>query len=311
MGMSLRVVYMGTPEFAVPALDSIIAAGHEVAGVFTNPDRPAGRGKKVLFTPVKQAALAHGVPVYQPQRVRKNEEALEQLHAWAPDVVVVTAYGQILPQSILDVPRLGCVNIHASLLPKYRGAAPINWCIIRGEAETGVTTMRMEAGLDTGPMLMVESTPIGPLETAGELHDRLAPMGARLIVPTLEGIATGTITPKPQDDNVSTYAPMMSKADGRIDWTRSATDVANLIRGVNPWPGAWSTHGEDRIKFHLVKPCEGDGEPGIVLQADKSLVIACGKGAVDIREIQAPGARAMGAHDFLNGYRVEVGARFH
>ncbi len=308
--MSLRVVYMGTPEFAVPALRAILESDHDVVGVFTNPDRPSGRGKRVAMSPVKECAVEHGVPVYQPQRVRGNDEALEQLRAWEPDVVVVTAYGQILPQAILDVPRLGCVNIHASLLPKYRGAAPLNWCIIRGEEETGITTMLMEAGLDTGPMLLRRAVRIGELETAGELHDRLMQLGGDLILPTLEGLSDSSIKPEEQDHEASTYAPMMTKDTGRIDWTASARDVANLIRGVNPWPGAWSMFGGDRVKFHLAHPTDGAGAPGEVLVADKRLVIATGDGAVEILEVQAPGARAMAALPFLNGYDLEVGARF-
>jgi methionyl-tRNA formyltransferase len=305
--VSLRIVYMGTPDFAVPALDALVDAGHHVIGVFTNPDRKSGRGKKVRQTPVKKAALRHDVDVFQPKKVRGNDEAYERLAAWEPEVAVVAAYGQILPQRFLDLPEHGCINIHASLLPKYRGAAPINWCIIRGETETGITTMQMEAGLDTGPMLLQRSTPIGELETAGELHDRLSEMGADLIVETLEQLEAGTLEATPQDDDEATYAPMMSKEDGRIDWSEPAADVANLIRGVNPWPGGFTFHDDDRIKLHLARPVEGDGRPGEIIVADRKLVVAAGAGAVDCLELQAPGKRAMDALDFLNGYELHPG----
>lgn len=306
----LRVVYMGTPEFAVPALEVLSASPHDVVGVFTNPDRPSGRGKRLTPSPVKRFAVDHSIPAFQPERVRRNAEALDTLCGWEPDVVVVTAYGQILPQTILDVPRLGCVNIHASLLPRHRGAAPLNWCIIRGDEETGVTTMLMEAGLDTGPMLLQERTPIGELETAGELHDRLAQIGAQMIVPTIEGLADGSIEPKRQDDTLATYAPMMSKETGRIDWTAPAEDVANLVRGVNPWPGAFATLSGDRIKIHLARVVAGSAAPGEVVDSDRRLVVACGEEAVEILRLQAPGARAMDAQAFLNGAEIALGARF-
>lgn len=308
--MSLRVVYMGTPDFAVGALESIIAAGHDVVGVLTNPDRPSGRGKKLTPSPVKRAARAHGIEVYQPGRVRGNDEALETLRSWNADVAVVAAYGQILPQSFLDTPRLGCINIHASLLPKYRGAAPINWCIIRGEDTTGVTTMQMDAGLDTGDMLQTVQTPIGPLETAGELHDRLAIIGADLIVETLSALEADELDPEPQDNEASSYAPMMSKSDGRIDWTATATDVSNLVRGVHPWPGGYTFHDGDRIKVHLARPVDGSGAPGEVIVADKQLIIAAGDHAVECITVQAPGSRAMSALDFLNGYDLSTGDVF-
>lgn len=307
----MRIVYMGTPDFAVPALEAIIAARHDVVGVFTNPDRPSGRGKTLTPSPVKQCAVAHGVEVCQPEHFRRDPNALATLQRWAPDCAVVAAYGQILPQAALDVPRLDCVNIHASLLPRYRGAAPINWCIIRGESETGICTMQMEAGLDTGPVLMRGALPIGPLETAGELHDRLMTLGAQLIVPTLQALGDGTITPQPQDDALATYAPMMTKDTGRIDWTASATDVANLIRGVNPWPGAWSHYDGARIKVHLARPVDAPAaEPGVVVDTNRRLIVACGDGAVELLQLQAPGARAMSALDFLNGTSVTAGGRF-
>lgn len=312
----MRIVYMGTPDFAVPALRAIAdSPDHDVVGVFTNPDRPRGRGKSVAMSAVKQCALEYDIEVCQPERFRGNPDALRQLEDWAPDCAVVAAYGQILPQSALDVPKFGCVNIHASLLPKYRGAAPINWCIIRGESVTGICTMQMEAGLDTGPVLMRGELEIGPLETAGELHDRLMVLGADLILPTLAGLANGSIEAEPQDDEQSTYAPMMSKDTGRIDWTQSARDIANLIRGTNPWPGAWTTHNGARIKLHLaeaVMTAQPTGGPGVIgeLARNKMLVINCGEGVLSVINVQAPGSRAMPVHDFLNGYDLKVGEQF-
>ena len=310
MSDGLRVVYMGTPDFAVAALEALVASRHEVVGVFTNPDRPSGRGKSLTASPVKQCAQSHGIDVAQPARFRGDESALEQFRRWNPDVAVVAAYGQILPQVALDVPRLGCVNIHASLLPKYRGAAPINWCIIRGETKSGVTTMQMEAGLDTGPMLLESAVDIGPLETAGELHDRLMQLGADLIVPTLDGLKDGTLRPRSQNEADSSYAPMMSKDTGRIDWTATAHDVVNLVRGVNPWPGAWTHFDDRRLKVHLCQQTAGDGPAGSVLVADERLVVACGTSAVEILQLQAPGGRAMDAAAFLRGTCVPVGATF-
>lgn len=308
----MRIVYMGTPDFAVPALEALVRADDiDVVGVFTNPDRPRGRGKAMSESAVKRCATEHGIAVCQPVRFRGDEEAMQQLRDWAPDCAVVAAYGQILPQSALDVPRLGCVNIHASLLPKHRGAAPINWCIIHGEQVTGVCTMQMEAGLDTGPVLLRRELEIGALETAGELHDRLMVLGAELILPTLRRLDAGSIEPQPQDDRAATYAPMMSKDTGRIDWTHSAIDIANLIRGTNPWPGAWTTHRGARIKLHLAQAVADrkNDEPGTVTLADKDLEVACGTGILRCLQIQAPGGRAMSTTDFLNGYDLSVGER--
>lgn len=317
MNDPLRVVYMGTPDFAVPALRALIDSHHDVVGVFTQPDRERGRGKKVQPTPVKRVAVRHDIPVYQPESV-KAEDAYEQLAEWEPDVTVVAAYGQILPERVLDLPRLGSVNIHASLLPKYRGAAPINWCLVRGEDRTGVTMMKMDEGLDTGPILTAESIEIPELMTAEELHDELAELGAEMIVDALDRYAAGELEPTPQDDEKSSYAPMLSKKDGRVDWTEGARQVADHIRGFNPWPGAFTFHDQEdnshRIKLHLARVADdGEGGPGEVLIADASaglLRVACGEGAVDILEIQAPGKRAMDVRDFLNGYAIEPGDFF-
>ena len=316
---SLRLVYAGTPEFSVPSLEALDESDHKLVGVFTNPDRPRGRGRDPLPPPVKEAATGRDIEVAQPESM-DSDEAAATLEEWRADVMVVCAYGQILPERILETPRMGCINIHASLLPKYRGAAPINWAIVRGERETGVTIMEMEPGLDTGPMLLKDRVDIEPLTTAGELHDELSELGARLIVEAVNGLDRGELEATDQDDDRATYAPKLSKSDGEIDWMKSAEDVANHIRGLNPWPGAFSHHRVDddaRIKFHLARPVDPtgptDGEPGEVLEADPSrgrLVIGCGEGAIECLEIQAPGRQKMEAGDFLNGYDIEAGDQF-
>lgn len=316
----LRIVYMGTPDFAVPALKSLIASHDKVVGVVTNPDRPSGRGKKIAAPPVKIVAESAGIEVFQPRRV-KTEEAMERIKAWEPDVIVVAAFGQILPPALLALPAHGCINIHASMLPRYRGAAPINWCIVRGEEEAGVTIMQMDVGLDTGPMLLWETLPIGEEETAQELHDRLASLGADLIAEAMTRLREGRLQATPQDDARSTYAPMLTKEHGRIDWTAPARDVANLIRGFNPWPGAFAYlegPGEaERIKFHraraLPEAIEGRPVPGEILEADSTagrLVIACGEGAIEALELQAPGRKSMPSGAFLNGFALAPGDRF-
>lgn len=311
----MRIVFAGTPDFAVPTLEALAESDHQLVGVITNPDRPRGRGSDPLPSPVKRAAVERDIPVYQPEEI--DREATEKLEAWAPDAVVVAAYGQILPEWFLEWPDRGCINVHASLLPKYRGAAPIHWAILEGEDETGVTIMEMEPELDTGPILLQEAVEIGALETAESLHDRLANLGARLAVEALDRMERGDVAPTPQDDDAATYASKLSKSDGRIDWSEPAEAVANRIRGLNPWPGAFSELPRDgeseRLKFHLAEPTDGDGEPGEVLEADPSgdrLVIACGEGAISVLEIQAPGGQKLDAGDFLNGYELERGDQF-
>lgn len=307
----MRIVFMGTPSIAVPALERLVAAGHEVAGVFAQPDRPAGRGRAVMAPPVKEAALRLGAPVFQPEKVR-TDETRALLASLEPEAVVVFAYGRILPPSLLAVPPLGCINVHTSLLPKYRGAAPIQWAIARGERETGVTTMLMDAGLDTGPMLLKRSTPIGPEETAVELSERLSRMGAELIVETLSRL--GEITPEPQDDALATHAPMLNREDGRIDWSTAAGEIANRCRGFQPWPGTWTTLGSSRLHVWsaTAEPTAGDAEPGTVVEArSERFAIACGAGSLLIaRELQVEGKRRMPARDFLNGTRLKPGTRF-
>lgn len=303
----LRIVFMGTPDFAVPSLRVLAESNHDVVGVVTQPDRRSGRGKKVKYTPVKEAALAYDIEVFQPEKLRANDEAFSRIVAWKPDVAVVAAYGQILPQRFLDIPRLGCVNVHASLLPKFRGASPINMAIVEGESVSGVTLMQMEAGLDTGPMLATFETPIAELETAQGLHDRLARLGAEGLVETLEALDAGEIAPVEQDHEKSTYAGLLQKSDAEIDWTADAPAVANLIRGFNPWPGAYSfLQHEDplRVKFHLARPSDGTGQPGHIIQADGDVLeIACGTGAIEVLTLQPAGKSAMTPREFINGFQ--------
>ena len=291
----MRVVFMGTPEFSVPALDALLEAGHEVVAVYTQPARPAGRGKAPRQGPVAQRAFALGLELRQPKSLKAPEEQ-SAFAALQADVCVVVAYGLILPQAILDAPKHGCLNIHASLLPRWRGAAPIHRAIMAGDAETGVGIMAMEAGLDTGPVLLEGRTPIGEAETTGDLHDRLSEMGAGLIVEALEQIETLQATPQPQDG--VTYAHKIDKAEARVDWTRPATDVDRLIRGLSPFPGAWANVAGERIKLLRSRVVEGAGQPGEVLGGFR---IACGGNAVEILQAQRAGKKAMAAEDILRG----------
>lgn len=304
----MKVVYMGTPDFAVLPLESILAAGHEVAGVFTQPDKPKGRGYELAPPPVKVCALARGLTVYQPQTL-KDGAALEILRALQPDVIVVAAYGKILPKEIIHLPKYGCINIHASLLPKYRGAAPIQRCILEGEAQTGVTVMYMDEGLDTGDMLIKESTPIGPDETAGSLHDRLAQMGAALIADALSLLENGTAPREKQDGSLSCYASMLDKSISRIDWNKTSLQVHNQVRGLNPWPSASAVLNGKTVKIHKTKCSAMAGEPGTVLSIEP-LTVACSDGAVEILELQLEGKKRMNAADFLRGHKISPGQRF-
>ena len=307
----MRIVFMGTPQFAVPSLEALLDAGYDVVGAFTQPDRPVGRGHKLAACPVKEAALRRGVPVYQFERLR-SEEGLACLRGLVPDLVVTAAFGQILSQALLDVPRLGTVNVHASLLPAYRGAAPINWCIINGETKTGVTTMLTDAGVDTGDMLLRRETDIGEMETAGELTERLAQMGAELLIETLAGYIAGEITPTKQDERLASRQPMLKKEMGRIDWTRSAAQIACQARGLNPWPCACTGYAGGVLKVYLARPAQGEGEPGTVLvaSAKEGLIVACGEGALEILEMQAPGGKRMTARAYLAGKKIEPGTKF-
>lgn len=307
---TLRTVFMGTPEFAVPTLKGLLAAGVNLVGVYTQPDRPKGRGKKLTASPVKHLALEEGLPVFQPQKMRAPE-AVEELKALEPDLIVVVAYGQILPKAVLDIPKYHCINVHASLLPKYRGAAPINKCIVDGETETGVTTMLMDVGLDTGEMLVKMSLPIGPDETAGQLHDRLSLLGRKSMEKTLNQLCVGTLKPEKQDDELTCYASMMKKEDGQIDWHRSATEIHNQVRGLDPWPGAYTTLDGDVLKIAMTAVEDGtDGEPGTILSADKTGVrIACGEGTLVIGELQLPGKKRLSAMNFLSGKPLFTGTK--
>ena len=307
----MRIVFMGTPEFAVPSLKALLDAGYGVVGVFTQPDRPVGRGHKLAACPVKKLAVERGVPVYQFERLR-NEEGLACLRALAPDIVVTAAFGQILSQALLDVPKMGTVNVHASLLPAYRGAAPINWCILNGETRTGVTTMLTDAGVDTGAMLLRCETDIGEVETAAELSVRLSQLGAELLIETLKGYIAGEIAPIPQDERLASRQPMLKKEMGLIDWTRSAKEIACQARGLDPWPSAYTDYLGGTLKIYRACPVEGEGDPGTVLRssAKEGLFVACGEGALEVLEMQAPGGKRMNARAYLAGKKIEPGTKF-
>lgn len=303
----LRIVFMGTPDFACPTLQKLIDRGETLLAVVTQPDRPKGRGQKLEPPPVKTIAEKHGIPVIQPLKVRAPE-VIDTIREMNPDLIVVVAFGQILPQSLLDIPRFGCINIHASLLPRYRGAAPLNWCIINGETETGITTMQMDAGLDTGDMLLKKAIPIDPEETAQSLHDRLSLLGAETIDETLDLLIAGKLVPVKQDDSLTCYAPMMKKETGRIDWAMTARQIKNLVRGVTPWPGAFTTLDGNVLKIFKVRIAEAGGTPGEVINAGKDGVsVACGEGSIIIEELQLEGRKRLAAGDFLAGYKVPAG----
>ena len=307
-----RVVFMGTPEFAVPSLDALCDGGFDVVGVITQPDRPAGRGRKLQANPVKQRALARGLDVYQFEKLRLPE-GVSRLRALAPDVVVTAAFGQILTRELLSIPTRGTVNVHASLLPRYRGSAPINWMILNGEREAGVTIMLTDAGIDTGDMLARRATPIGEMETAGELTARLAAIGGELLVQTLPGYLDGSLRPEKQDEAQATYLPMLNKAMGAVDWTRDAAAIACQVRGLNPWPGAYTQLNGATLKIHLARAVEREDEaaPGTVIAASPKagLLVKCGTGALEILELQAQGGKRMAAKAYLAGKPIETGTR--
>lgn len=305
----MRVVFMGTPDFSVPTLEKIIEAGHEVIGVVTQPDKAKGRGKKVLFPPVKEMALAHDLPVYQPRRAR-DPEFIEEMKALNPDVMVVVAFGQILPKAILDIPKYGCINVHASLLPKYRGAAPIQWAVIRGEKVSGVTTMQMDVGLDTGDMLLKKEVLLDEEETGGSLHDKLSTLGGDLLIETLKKIEAGDIHPEKQDDSqAGEYARMLDKNLGRIDFSMPAVEIERLIRGLNPWPSAFTSYNGKTMKLWKAKADNcGQGVPGQVIHVDKnSFTVQTGQGTLQILELQMEGKKRMDAGAFLRGCPLETG----
>lgn len=308
----MKVVYMGTPDFAVGALESIIKAGHEVVLVVTQPDKPKGRGKEMQMTPVKQCALAHDIPVFQPVKI-KEKDAVDYLKTFEADIFVVAAFGQILSSEILHMPKYGCVNIHASLLPMYRGAAPIQAVIINKEKETGVTIMQMDEGLDTGDMLMKEVIPIEADETGESLHDKLSELGANMIVKALAAIEDGSITATPQGDGKTCYASMLKKEMGCIDWNKSADDIEHLVRGLYSWPGTYTFLNGKMMKLCKVALSEVpvDGKPGeICLVTKDCLAVNTGEGTLEIRELQPEGKKRMTVHDFLLGNRLEKGMYF-
>lgn len=296
----LRLIFAGTPEFAARHLKALLDAGHTIAAVYSQPDRPAGRGKKLQASPVKQLALEHGLTVYQPLNF-KAPEALAELQAHQADLMVVVAYGLILPQAVLDAPRLGCINVHASLLPRWRGAAPIQRAIEAGDAETGITIMQMEAGLDTGPMLLKTSCAISDQDSAASLHDKLAEQGGPALVSAIASLAQGELIAETQDDALTCYAPKITKEEAEINWQDSAATLCRKIRAFNPFPVSYTYLGEDRLKIQSAKALDAQGEPGFILRADaEGIVVACGQGAIQITELQLPGARAMSAKELLN-----------
>ncbi|MCP9455066.1 MAG: methionyl-tRNA formyltransferase [Nitrospira sp.] len=310
----MRIVFMGTPEFAVPSLEALLRAGDSddhVVGVVTQPDRPKGRGQVLTPPPVKVIADQAGIPVVQPLKIR-TPDFLERLASWKPDVIVVAAFGRILHAPILNLPPLGCVNVHGSLLPKYRGAAPIQWALINGETETGITTMLMDEGMDTGPILLQEKIPILPDDTTSTLAPRLAKLGGELLVQTIAGLKASTIRPVPQDHSQATMAPLLKKEDGEIHWTMSATALVNRIRGLTPWPGAYTFHGADRWMIWKAVAVQepATGQPGTVLAVTKqSIKVATGEGVLELLELQTANSKRMTVGQYLAGHRLSVGER--
>ena len=309
MKNKFNIIFMGTPTFAVPAIEALHQSGHTVACVLTQPDRPQGRGRKVVPSPVKSTAITENFPVLQPTTM-KSEDIFVKLADCKPDFFIVVAFGHMLPERLLNVPRLGAINIHASLLPKYRGSAPIQWAIINGEKKTGVTTMLLDKGMDTGDILMQSEEKILPDDTAASLHDRLSQLGADLLVDTLDGFAKGTMPSTPQDHSLASYAPLLTKHDGHIDWNRSAESLETFIRGVTPWPGAFSFHKDKRFKIFKSEPIPMDTTtaPGTVLRGfPDELRVATGDGALSILEIQGASGKRLMTKDFLRGYHLPPG----
>ena len=301
----MRVVFMGTPDIAATCLKRILADGFEVVGVYTQPDRPKGRGMKLTASPVKEVALSAGIPVFQPETFRE-EETVQALRDLKPDICAVVAYGRILPQKVLDIPTFGCINIHASILPQYRGSAPYQWAVLDGQKETGVTAMYLVREMDAGDMIEVSKTPIGENETAGELLDRLAELGAALLSRTLSRFTQGPVPATPQDESQVSYAPMLEKTMCPIDWTKTAQQVHDHVRGLQPWPVATMELKGQPFKVHETRIVPGSGKPGEILGLTKTgLVIACGQGAVEIRVLQAQGGKRMTAPDYFRGHPLE------
>ncbi|MCP9340463.1 methionyl-tRNA formyltransferase [Stutzerimonas xanthomarina] len=301
----MRIVFAGTPEFAAQHLQALLDAKRQVVAVYTQPDRPAGRGQKLMPSPVKQLALQHEIPVYQPQSLR-DPAAQAELADLQADLMVVVAYGLILPQAVLDMPRLGCINSHASLLPRWRGAAPIQRAIEAGDAESGVTVMQMEAGLDTGPMLLKVSTPITREDTGGTLHDRLAELGSHAVVEAVAALEAGTLKGEFQDDNLATYAHKLNKDEARLDWKRPAVELERLVRAFNPWPTCHSSLDGAAVKIHAARASTGQGAPGQIIDASKDgLEVACGAGSLVLMRLQLPGGKALAVSDLFNSRREQ------
>ena len=308
----MKIIFMGSPDFSVGTLEALIEAGHEVVLAVTQPDKPKGRGKEMQFTPVKECALKYNIPVYQPRRVREAQ-CMEELQKYNADIMVVVAFGQILPKEILEMTPYGCVNVHASLLPKYRGSAPIQWAIINGEEVTGVTTMQMDEGIDTGDMLLKTEIPIEPKETGGSLFDKLAQAGAKLCVETLEALQNGTVTPIPQGETTTAYAKMLDKQLGDINWNKTAVEIERLIRGLTPWPSAYTNWNEKVMKIWDAEVSDidvemEDAKPGTIVKVEKdAFYVQTGEGLLKVCELQIPGKKRMDAGAFLRGYQVKVG----
>lgn len=303
----MRIIFMGTPEFACPTLQKLIDRKEEIVAVITQPDRPKGRGQQTLPPPVKVLAEQHGISVLQPLKVRVPE-VVEQIRELAPDLIVVVAFGQILPKSLLEIPTHGCINVHASLLPRWRGAAPLNWCIIGGDTETGVTTMMMDVGLDTGDMLLKKTTAIDPDENTQSLHDRLSAIGADALAETLDLLKAGKLVREKQDDALTCYASMLKKEDGLIDWNKDPQTIKNLVRGMTPWPGTYTYLDGKMLKIFRVATASGQGVPGTVVSAGRQgLEVACNGGSIVIEELQLEGKKRLPAGDFLAGYKIAPG----
>jgi methionyl-tRNA formyltransferase len=313
----MKLIFMGTPELAVPSLARLIRDGHQISAVFTQPDKPAGRGKHLHTSPVKSLALEHGIQVHQPARIKTDEETRKVFESIAPDACVVAAYGKILPPWMLAIPRLGCINVHASLLPRYRGAAPINWAIANGDTETGVTIMQMDVGMDTGPMLASRAIQIGKDETTPELSARLAELGASLLSETLEAVERGEIEAVPQDNARATLAPMLKREDGLIDWTMNAKQISDRVRGFQPWPASYTFFRGSRLMLWRATAVRqndiGVGRPGEIVSLDRlGFAVSCGENTgLHIEELQIEGKRRMNARDFVNGAHISTGQRIN
>ncbi len=310
--MTYTLIFCGTPRFAVPTLEALVAAGHSVPLVVTQPDRPRGRGMELAASPVKESAIRLGIPIVQPATIKNNLEFRAQLEALRPDAIIVVGYGRIIPQWMIDLPRLGNLNLHASLLPKYRGAAPIQWAIALGESVTGVTTMRIDAGLDTGDILLQSELPLGQDDTAETLAPRLAAVGAELMVETLRGLESGLVKPVPQDHALATLAPILTREDGRMDFSRTVSELLNRMRGFRPWPGAFTTFRGKNMQVHRAEavPPAAELMSGALAVEGSRLIVGCGQGtALNLIEIQLDGKRRMSAQEFVNGYRPKSGER--